>query len=65
MQLVFDIKKVINTKTNEVELIKRFDDPDDAVEFIKNYTDKDAKHLKLVPVILNDDFSDPMELQIK
>ena len=63
MQLVYDIKE-IDEKENQ-KLIKRFDDKNTALTFAHNCcvdNKYSGKGIIFVPVILNDDISDPIEL---
>ena len=65
MQLVYDVKEMIDIKTGEAETLKRFDNRADAYEYAHEAQLETENPIFLVPIILNDDFSDPTELTNK
>ena len=60
MQLVYDVKEILN----EEKTLQRFEDRDLAYKFAEESC-INGKTVAIVPVILNDDFSDPTELTNK
>lgn len=65
MQLVYDVKEIVNMKTGEAETLKRFDTKAAACEYAHEAQLETENPICLVPVILNDDFTDPTELNVK
>ncbi|MBO7079718.1 MAG: hypothetical protein J6W64_07930 [Bacilli bacterium] len=63
MQLMYDVKKMI--EDGYTKLLKRCDSIDTANEFAHKYIIENPNingEICIVPIICNDDFSDPIEL---
>lgn len=68
MQLVYDVKTMWNNDEKTLQTIKRFEDRKEADAFAHScsvnpeYSDYD---IVISAVIMNDDFSDPIEIENK